>query len=213
MLFLKSSFCSHLYQFCPLQGKQHELETCWVFLLFIWHLHPPIQFDLEWPYFIMQMRNTQFTEHSKHFCHLCSSSRMYKVFKYIFNFWFKKISLLLASFLHVLKLSFCIDTWLLIEVAILLMHLPFWSTACWKLLNLKALDLQTDNGYDLFQIWGYFITPSQHLPMHHICASTILSYSFYQNLKPRPSPNTDRASAAQHPHQLSHWILCSSYLL
>lgn len=134
----------------------------------------------------MQVRNTQFTEHSKHACHVCSSSRMYKVFNNIFNFWFKKISLLLASFVNVLKVSFCITTWLLTEVAVLLMHLPFWSTACWKLLNLKALDLQTDNAYDLFQTWGYYITPSQHLPMDHIiCASTTLSYSFYQNWKPR----------------------------
>ena len=172
-LILKSSFCSHLYQFCPLQGKQHELETCCVFLLFIWHLHPPIQFDLEWSYFITQMRNTQFTEHSIHWTlqtllPFVPSSQLYKVFNYIYNFWFKKIPLLLASFVHVLKLSLCITTWLLIEVAILLMHLPFWSTACWKLLNLKAMDLQTDKRYDLFQIWGYFITPSQHLPMDHI---------------------------------------------
>lgn len=102
------------------------------------------------------------------------------------NFWFKKISLLHASFVHVLKLYLCITTWLLIEVAILLTHLPFCSRACWKLLNLKALDLQIDNRYDLSQIWGYFITHSQHLPMDHInCASTILSYNFYSNLKPR----------------------------
>jgi len=71
VLFLKASFCSHLYQFCPLQGKQHELQICWVFHLFSWHLHPPIQFDLEWSYFITQMRNIQFSEHSKHAC-LCA---------------------------------------------------------------------------------------------------------------------------------------------
>ena len=135
---------------------------------------------------------------------------MYEVFNYIFNFWFKKISLL-ASFVHVLKIPLCITTWLLIEVAILLMHLLFRSTACWKLLNLKALDLQTDNGYDLFQMWGYFITPSQHLPMEHI---NLCQHHFELQFLPKPdTQNYVQTQTGLHQHNIHTSFPTECYVL